>query len=150
MSSSHLFILKPGMWTGEGKITLNMVAEELPFKMLWTISERDKSGKIKCTQEVQIQGLSEGMKNEMTFYDFSPKVFSIEMENANVGRIIGTGLYDQQLLAWEFRENDLNFEGYETYKLENDNSYVMHGEYITTDQLRTQIDGKIMLEKGEK
>lgn len=146
MAQSHEFILKSGNWIGEGKILLNMVSEQLPFKMSWTIGERDKLGKIQCVQIVQIQGLSEQMKNEILFLNFSPKSFAIEMENSNVGRVVGTGVCDQKIVAWEFRENDLNFEGFESYHLQEDGSYVMHGEYITIDQLRTQIEGKIWRE----
>jgi hypothetical protein len=49
------------------------------------------------------------------------------------------------MIAWEFRENDLNFEGFETYHLQEDGSYTMHAEYVTSDQFRTQIDGKLWL-----
>lgn len=147
MNQFHKFIITPGRWAGEGKISLNMVAEELPFTMSWVISEKDASGKIHCVQEVQIQGLSEGMRNELIFSDFSLKEFSVEMENSNVGKVLGTGLVNDKIIAWEFRENDLNFEGFETYKFEKDGSYFIHGEYITTDQLRTQIEGKIWKEK---
>jgi len=147
MSLDSNFITTPGRWIGEGKISLNMVAEELPFTMSWVISGKDASGKIHCTQEVQIQGLSEGMRNELIFYDFTSKKFSVEMENSNVGKVLGEGVVNDKIIAWEFRENDLNFEGFETYKFDKDGSYLIHGEYITTDQLRTQIEGKIWREK---
>ncbi len=147
MDKAHNFIIAPGRWTGEGKISLNMVAEELPFTMSWIVSEKDSSGKIQSTQELQIQGLSEGMRNELFFYDFSTNKFSVEMDNSNVGKVLGIGLLTDKIIAWEFRENDLNFEGFETYKYNKDGSYYIHGEYITTDQLRTQIEGKIWREK---
>jgi hypothetical protein len=146
MDKNHKFILSPGRWIGEGKISLNMVAEELPFSMSWQISEKDSAGKILSIQEIQIQGLSEGMHNEMIFYDFSSKKFSVEMENSNVGKVLGFGLINNKIIAWEFRENDLNFEGFETYKFEKTDNYFIHGEYITADQLRTQIEGKLWKE----
>ena len=65
------------------------------------------------------------------------------MENQNVGRIVGTGVYDDDMIAWEFRNNDMNFEGYETYHLQSDGSYQMKGEYITSDQFRTVIEARI-------
>ena len=36
------------------------------------------------------------------------------MENQNVGRIVGAGVYDEKQIAWEFRNNDMDFEGFET------------------------------------
>ena len=139
----HTFIFNPGNWMGEGKITLNMVEEELIFNTNWAVQNKDFAGKVTCAQEILIQGLSENMRNELSFYDFGPKHFTVDMENQNVGRIIGTGVYDENTIAWEFRNNDLNFEGFETYNLQPDGSYRMKGEYITSDQFRTQIEARI-------
>ncbi|MDE3045750.1 MAG: hypothetical protein KGJ02_03805 [Verrucomicrobiota bacterium] len=140
---NHTFIFHPGSWLGEGKIILNMVEEELLFNTNWAIQNKDFAGKVSCAQDIQIQGLSENMRNELTFYDFGSKTFSVDMENQNVGRIVGTGVFDDKMIAWEFRNNDMNFEGFETYILQSDGSYSMHGEYVTSDQFRTQIDARI-------
>lgn len=141
--TNHGFILTPGTWSGEGKITLNMIEEELLFNTNWTIQPRDFSGKVLCTQEIQIQGLSEHMHNDLTFYDFAPKQFAVDMENQNIGRIAGAGVVDEKMIAWEFRNPESSFEGYETYTLQDDGSYLMHGEYVTADQFRTQIEARI-------
>ena len=140
---NHSFILSPGNWFGEGKITLNMVEEELIFNTNWAVQNKDFAGKVTCAQDIQVQGLAENMRNELTFYDFQPKGFSVDMENQNVGRIVGTGVYDEKMIAWEFRNNDMNFEGYETYTLQSDGSYSMRGEYVTSDQFRTVIEARI-------
>ncbi len=145
---NHMFIFSPGLWLGEGKITLNMVEEDLFFGTKWAIQNTDFTGKINCAQEIQIQGLPEQMRNELSFYDFQAKSFLVEMDNQNVGRISGTGIFDETMIAWEFR-NNANFEGYETYTLQEDGSYVMKGEYITTDQFRTQIEARIWLQSKE-
>ncbi len=140
---NHSFIFNSGNWTGEGKITLNMVEEELFFNTNWFVQGKDFAGKVSCAQEIQIQGLSENMRNELTFYDFNNKTFFVDMENQNVGRIVGTGVFDEKMIAWEFRGNDMNFEGFETYSLQSDGSYTMKGEYVTSDQFRTQIEARI-------
>lgn len=139
----HQFILYPQLWQGDGKISLNMVEEELNLLTRWSIGDKDSTGKVQSVQEIQIDGLSENMRNELIFYDFTSKGFSVEMENVNIGRVVGMGVYDDRLLAWEFRENELNFEGFETYFLQEDGSYLFHAEYVTSDQFRTCIDGKI-------
>lgn len=146
---NHSFIFTPGTWYGEGKITLNMVEEELFFNTQWAVQNKDFAGKVSCAQEIQIQGLSENMRNELAFYDFQNKVFSVDMENQNVGRIVGTGVYDEKMIAWEFRNNDMHFEGYETYHLQPDGSYHMKGEYVTSDQFRTQIEARLWLRSNE-
>ena len=146
---NHSFIFSPGIWQGEGKIVLNMVEEELIFNTNWAVQDRDFSGKVTCAQEILIQGISENMRNELSFYDFQPKTFSVDMENQNVGRIVGAGVYDEKMIAWEFRNNDMNFEGYETYNMQPDGSYHMKGEYVTNDQFRTQIEARIWLRSKE-
>jgi hypothetical protein len=146
---NHTFIFSPGTWFGEGKILLNMVEEELVFNTNWAIQNRDFAGKVGCAQEIQIQGLSENMRNDLTFYDFGAKTFTVDMENQNVGRIVGTGVYDEKMIAWEFRNNDMNFEGYETYSLQLDGSYTMKGEYVTSDQFRTLIEARIWPQSKE-
>ena len=139
----HLFIFKPNCWIGEGNITLNMVEEDLSFYTKWQVNDNDIAGKVKAVQEIQIGGISENMRNELVFFDFTEKGFSVEMENMNIGRVVGKGVLDNKLVAWEFRDKDLNFEGFETYYLQDDGSYLMHAEYVTNDQFRTQIEGKI-------
>ncbi|HAB99866.1 MAG TPA: hypothetical protein DCE71_08600, partial [Parachlamydiales bacterium] len=106
-------------------------------------------GKVQCSQEIQIQGLSENMRNELTFYDFQSKQFAVDMENQNIGRIAGVGLLDEKMIAWEFRNSETNFEGYETYSLQEDGSYLMRGEYVTSDQFRTQIEARIWPQSSE-
>lgn len=143
----HAFLHTPGYWVGEGKISLNMVEEQLLFVMNWNISSRDFSGKIEGVQDIKIQGLSDQMRNEMSFYDFHNDKFSVDMENENVGRVVGTGVFDEKVIAWEFRDNDMSFEGFETYHIQSDGSYLMQAEYITNEQLRTQIEGRIWHQK---
>jgi len=140
----HTFIFQPQAWVGEGAITLNMVEEELVFYTKWNVLSSD-AGKIKSVQEIQIAGISENMRNELTFFDFTEDSFLVEMENLNIGKIIGKGLVDDKLIAWEFRNNEMNFEGFETYILQSDGSYLMRVEYVTSDQFRTQIEGKMWL-----
>jgi hypothetical protein len=126
-----------------------MVEEELIFNTNWAVQNKDFAGKVVCAQEIQIQGLSENMRNELSFYDFQNKTFAVDMENQNVGRIVGSGVYDDKMIAWEFRNNDMNFEGYETYNMQPDGSYHMKGEYVTNDQFRTQIEARIWLRSKE-
>ena len=47
------------------------------------------------------------------------------------------------MIAWEFRVPEIGFEGFETYEKQPDDTYLMHAEYATDDQLRTVIKGKI-------
>ena len=108
----HSFIFSPGSWCGEGKILLNMVEEELPFNTAWAVQSEDFAGKIACMQEIQIHGLSEQMRNELTFSNFHSKQFVVEMENQNIGKVVGSGVYDEKMIGWEFRNRNVLFYGY--------------------------------------
>lgn len=142
--STHAFILTPGTWVGEGKIILSMVEEYLPFSTTWQVPNRDDSGKITCIQDIQIQGFSEMMSNNLHFSNFLGNQFRVEMDNPNIGHIVGHGVIDDKYIAWEFRQNELHFEGFESYRLQEDGSYQLHGEYVSAaDQFRTVIEGKL-------
>lgn len=147
--ANHLFILETGFWHGEGKIQLNMIEEELLFQTTWNVLDISENGKIHCVQEIQIDGLSEKMKNELTFYDITSLGFSVEMSNHNVEKVQGKGIIDKGTLAWEFKDQEMNFEGFEIYHLEKDGGYKMHAEYVTSDQFRTKITGRIWQKKAQ-
>lgn len=146
----HAFILTPSAWLGEGKIQLNMVEEELAFYTRWKVTQKDDHGKIECIQEIQVKGLSDIMQNQFLFYDLNPGKFSIELENTALGKVCGTGLISEKVIAWEFRANEVGFEGFEFYEKQPDETYLMRAEYATADQFRTIITGKVWKQVEEK
>jgi hypothetical protein len=149
---THAFLLEPGAWLGQGKIQLNMVAEELNFFTRWNIGLSDAKGRIECLQEIQVKGLSDIMHNQFAMYDFSSGEFAIDLENQALGKIIGKGLVNDKVIAWEFRIEEMSFDGFEFYEKIDDKNYLMRAEYATSDQFRTLIEGKIWQEtkpKGE-
>lgn len=148
--SSHQFILTPSQWLGEGKIQLNMVEEELAFYTKWNISQKNGDGKIECLQEIQVKGLSDIMHNQFQFFDLAPGNFALELDNPSIGKIKGKGLITDKIIAWEFRAPEVGFEGFEMYEKQADNSYLMHAEYATADQLRTVIKGKVWQDLSKK
>ena len=139
----HPFILKPGIWLGEGKIILNMVEEQLPFYTRWNIGSQDDLGMIECVQQIEVKGLSEIMINQFIFSEMVPHSFSIQLQNQALGTIIGKGIINDQLIGWEFRMPEIGFEGFEFYEILGEDSYSMHAEYATSDEFRTTIRGKI-------
>jgi hypothetical protein len=141
--TNHQFILNPNAWLGEGKIQLSMVDEELGFITRWNVMPPDASGRVESVQEIQVKGLSDIMINQFVFFDFAPTRFSIELENQALGKIVGTGLINDKVIAWEFRVPELGFEGFEFYEKETETSYLMRAEYATRDQFRTLIRGKV-------
>ena len=143
--AKHPFILKPGHWLGEGKITLSMMEEnELAFFTRWKVPLADETGRIDALQEIQISGLSDVMHNQFAFYDLSRQSFCIELENQSIGKVVGQGLINKEIIGWEFRLGHLGFEGFEFYEAaDQPDTYLMHAEYSTSDDFRTVIHGKI-------
>jgi hypothetical protein len=141
--TQHQFLLTPATWLGQGKIQLNMVAEELGFVTRWVIGKADSDGRIECVQEIQVKGLSEVMHNQFLIHNLTGGEFSIDLENQALGRITGKGLISEKLIAWEFRIKDIGFEGFEFYEKQDDKSYLMRAEYSTEDHFRTLIQGTL-------
>lgn len=140
--TQHRFLLTPGTWLGQGKIQLNMVSEELGFMTRWNIGKVDSDGRIECTQEIQVKGLSEVMNNEFLIHNLTGGEFSIDLENQALGRITGKGLINDQVIAWEFRVEAIGFEGFEIYEKQED-KYLVRAEYATDDHFRTLIQGHL-------
>ena len=140
----HPFIFKAGAWLGEGKITLSMMEDALPFYTKWKVPEISSNGRVDSMQEIQITGLADVMQNQFAFYDITRKGFHIELENQSIGQVVGKGIISEKLIGWEFRLDHLGFEGFEFYeKSELPDTYLMHAEYATNDDFRTVIHGKI-------
>ena len=140
---AHQFLLTPSSWLGQGKIQLNMVSEELSFFTRWNINNADVDGRIECLQEIQVKGLSDIMHNEFFVYNLTYGEFAIDLENQALGKITGKGLVNEKVIAWEFRIEDIGFDGFEFYEKQDDNNYMMRAEYATTDQFRTLIQGRV-------
>ena len=139
----HQFLLKPSTWLGQGKIQLNMVAEELGFSTRWSVSNVDGDGRIECTQEIQVKGLSEVMHNQFLIHNLASGEFSIDLENQALGRVTGKGIVNDKVIAWEFRVEAIGFEGFELYEKQDDNNYIMRAEHATDDHFRTLIQGRL-------
>jgi hypothetical protein len=65
------------------------------------------------------------------------------LENQALGKITGKGLINEKVIAWEFRVEDIGFEGFELYEKQDDLTYLMRAEYATSDQFRTLIQGRV-------
>lgn len=137
----HHFIFEAATWIGEGKITFSTSPEHVNFYVKWIVQKLDH-GKIKCDQQVEMQGVEENTFNSIIFSDIDPEKFKISLENNLLGKILGNGVIDDQTIGWEYR-GDPEFEGFEIYTLQDNDEYNLHAEYTSTDQYRTIIDGRI-------
>lgn len=139
----HPFLLTPSSWLGQGKIQLSMVAEQLAFMTKWQVGALDAEGKIACEQEIQVSGLADVMRNQFRIFDVQGGVFVIELDNSALGKILGKGLINSKVIAWEFRADEIGFTGFEMYEKQDDEHYIMRAEYATDEQFRTSIEGKV-------
>jgi len=141
---NHLFLFQPGCWIGEGKIQLNAFEDQLVFFTRWKSLHVDTEFReFEASQEVQIAGHADMMFNHFLFTQFHQKKFEVVLENQTWGEVKGIGMVDEKFIEWEFRDTELGFEGYEYYELLDDGTYVMKAEYVSKDELRTVIEGKI-------
>lgn len=136
----HQFILSPGTWIGEGKITFSASPEFIKFYTKWQITE-EQPGVMKASQTVEMQGVEEHVINQFRFTDLTPKSFALTIESETIGSVQGKGIIDARTIAWEFRDN-LSFEGFEVYELQENGDYFLHAEY-SSEEYRTIVEGLI-------
>ncbi len=138
---THPFILDPGSWIGEGKITFSASPEHVRFYTKWQIEKRSDE-KIICMQRVEMESGIDPVLNEFTFSNIEPANFTIHLKNDMFGDLLGKRVIDVKTIAWEFRGHP-QFEGFEVYELQDDGDYMLHAEYASPDLFRTIIDGRI-------
>lgn len=138
----HAFILDSGEWEGKGKISFSMAEDELNFSMKWKVLPAEK-GVIRCMQCIHVDGVEDKMENTFSFTEPAGQNFSLELENHLVGRVIGKGLIEPKVIAWEFCKTPQLFEGFEIYKLQEDGSYSVRAEFTAGEGLRTYVKGMI-------
>lgn len=143
---THEFIFKPHTWLGEGTIQFSASPDVLKFYTRWIVAPAEKNGilhEIVVTQTVEMQGGDhENIQNNFTFSQADEQSFVLELENELVGVVQGTGVIEEKKIAWEFRGHP-NFEGFEVYDLQENGDYLFHAEYISPDQFRSTINGRI-------
>ncbi len=137
----HLFIFQPGIWIGYGIITLNTSTSYLQYCTKWTI-ERTSEAEISAIQEIELEGRKENAINHFLFSNITPETFFITLSSEPIGIVSGTGVIDSSTIAWEFR-GELALEGLEIYERQNDGEYLMHAEFIASEEYRTMINGRI-------
>lgn len=137
------FIFTSGTWLGEGKITFSASPEFIKFYMKWQISE-EENHVMKATQTIQMQGIEEKSINELTFSDIHSESFIVQLENEPLGKVVGKGIYNEKMIAWEFHDQS-NFEGFETYERRDNGDFFLHAEYGKNDRYRTIVEGLIWL-----
>lgn len=139
MIHSH-FLFVSGDWIGEGTIKFSETSEVLKFYTRWTVTPEETTSTIE--QTVEIQGGDDHIQNRYQIRQITDTSFHITLENELVTNVQGKGVVEPKRVAWEFRGHP-NFEGFEIYELQNNEDYLFHAEYISPDQLRSIIEGRI-------
>lgn len=140
------FIFQEGKWLGEGKIGFSASEEEIHFFTRWTIEPSKKGGSglsIRCVQEVEMrEGASDKMVNRFFFSEIEKNSFTVTLENEQFGSVKGTGIIEPDKIAWEFRGHP-HIEGFEVYQQGKEGEWLFHAEYVSPEQYRSIINGKI-------
>ena len=140
--TKHSFLFSSQEWVGDGTITFNEFGHGLKSYTHWKVQDLAEDH-LTCIQEIEVEGLMDKTQNRFNLTNIKNNTFTISLENESLGKVIGKGVYDDKTVAWEFSNKELGFEGFEVYELQEDGGYITRGEYISIDQLRTIIEGKI-------
>ncbi|MCH9611489.1 MAG: hypothetical protein S4CHLAM81_09250 [Chlamydiales bacterium] len=122
-------------------ISFSMAEDKMPFVMSWRVHPENEQGHL-FSQTVEVDDFQETMRNNFCVSEVKSDSFVIELENHLVGRVRGKGVISSDAVAWEFRENEQGFEGFEIYERQGD-GYKMRAEFSAGDGLRTFIFGTI-------
>lgn len=141
MKPIHSFLFTPGLWIGQGKITFSVSPDHLHFYTKWLV-ETPSDGIILCRQEVETEGREWPLINTFNISKITEEGFSIDLSNDLLNHIPGKGVLDPKTIAWEFRGNP-DFEGFEVYELQDNGDYMLHAEFVSTENFRTIVDGRI-------
>ena len=138
------FIFSPGIWIGEGTISLLAVRQLIKFYTRWNIQE-EQLGILIATQVVETEGVEEHLINQWTFQKNEPLHFSVTLESASVGKITGTGRYEPRIISWEFigNESDESVKGFERYDYQESGFYFLQAKYGAAAPYCTIIDGRL-------
>ena len=134
------FIFQPGEWLGTGQVSFSMSPDVLHFRTKWVIAKEDQNH-FHCTQIVEIVG-GDRIVNNFKVTPQGLDSFVIVLDNELLGIFSGKGVIEEKSVAWEFREKG-SFEGYEVYRYNENSEYTMHASYLSADQMRTSIRGRI-------
>src|SRR5438552_13036296 len=107
------FIFETGDWLGTGQVTFTISPDLLYFRTKWSCVKPDDET-YQCTQTVEIIG-GDRMVNIFTVKAIDDHSFDIVLQNELLGLFSGTGVQEDDLVAWEFRHSG-TFEGYEVYE----------------------------------
>jgi len=140
------FIFTPSIWLGQGKITLSTSPEFIKFYTKWEIT-REMTDVIRAVQVVELIGVDEPVINTFTLTEITPSNFSIALENGAIGKVTGTGLRNDSLIAWEFIGQE-RLEGFEVYEKQDNGDYFFHAEYGASETYRTLVEGLIWRKEG--
>lgn len=139
--ATQIFLFQPGIWIGEGKVTFAGSPDQVNFYTKWTINE-EVNQTISCRQEVEMRGGGENVLNFFTLTAITEKSFEIVVESEALGKALGKGIKDERKIAWEFKGHP-DFEGFEVYEWQEEEHYTVHAEYVSPDQHRTIINGRL-------
>lgn len=142
---SHLFLLRQGIWLGQGTISIKGVQEKLNYFTRWKVSENDR-GVIFCSQEVEIHGSAEKKINHYSFSIPASDRFTLELEGEAFGKVRGKGVINDKVIAWEVLGEDDICNGFEIFERENSERYKTFAEFGRDDHTGTLIKGSIWLQ----
>ena len=140
MIDTPQFLLTPGLWLGEGKITLSTSPEELRFYTKWEIEQVTPTS-LKALQLVEIEGVKGQLINRFYIDGITAEGFEVWLENEHIKLVQGAGNITPSSISWEFHTADILI-GAETYLKQSNGDYLLTAEYVSASH-RTHISGHL-------
>lgn len=139
--TAHTFLFKPGIWQGEGTITLSVSPTVLRFTTQWDVSPAHE-GTIDVVHLVHIEDTETPLRNTLRFFNIHKSTFEVELSNEILGTALGKGIIDDTTIAWEFRHH-ADMDGFELFQKDDTNGYHVRAEYASPDKSHSIIRAHI-------
>ena len=134
------FILKEGIWLGEGTIALSSSTEQMKFYTKWEIAPESR-GQIEATQTIQLQGENQVSRNFFFFTAITETTFTLTIKNEQVEAVQALGSRRPRQVSWNYTAGS-TLEGKESYTHLQNQQLLLKAEY-GSGQYQTMIEGKL-------
>lgn len=144
----HDFILVPGIWLGEGTVSVPAVRKLISFYTRWQIKEIN-SHCIEALQTVEMEDQLSSVINHWNFEVIDSEFFNVTLESEFVNKVIGKGKIDSKAISWAFEALKEEMPGMnstvgsEYYERGDDGIYYFQAKYGVSKDCVTIIDGHI-------
>lgn len=128
------------VWLGKGDWQLQKTSTPLWIRYIMQFCKEQEA--FTCTMEFQMTKNQEHVQNHYTFFPKNESEFAVILKNPEWGESIGKGWIEENSICIEYPKGPHGFQGFESYSLQEDQSFDFHSEFLTEQGLHSILHAK--------